>query len=622
MNAVTPPSLETAPRGAAVGAVFGACMVAASLGVSKGIVAPRMGIPSDPLNGVTLGLAVWTLAVSALLGGALTEVLRRALPRRPGLLVYVLPAPFVALALRSATYPLAQVGAVGLAWLVLLALRAGWRRWPRTTLGLGFVPVVAGFAAALWPVAAPPRVTSAAAHGGGPNVLWVIFDTVRADHLPTGGYGRDTAPRLAALAAEGVTFERAYAPAPWTLPSHAAMLTGTYPDRNGCHDQHLFLDSALPTAAELLGRSGWDSALLASNVWVGDATGLSRGFDRTVAAWRASLEGGWFPAAELLRPWLAQDKGGAAVDAAFEAWLDARSPDRPFFAFVNYLESHVPYDEIAPADREVFVPDEDAAASKAASARYNRFLNLAPEGPGPSAEDLEALVSLYDAGIRSDDRHLGALLDLLDARGLLDNTLVIVTSDHGEALGEEGRWEHHNLPSEAVLRVPLIIRFPARLSAGARVGIPVSLVDLLPTMLDAVGLGAQIPEAVQGRSLLPMARGEIVEDLPVYSEGFPPESPIQRARVAALGLDPGSFRWRSVQLGALRLVRGPEGEHLYDGFADPGWTREIQAQTPEAAEALGALLDAHGEGAPAAGGAVPSLDDAAREQLRHLGYLE
>jgi arylsulfatase A-like enzyme len=141
----------------------------------------------------------------------------------------------------------------------------------------------------------------------------VVLDTVRADHTGPGGYGRATTPRLSALAAEGVTFERAYSTASWTLPAHASMFTGRSPTRHGCHDQTLRLGEALPTVAERLSEAGYMTALLSSNPWVSADTGLGRGFGHILDAWRWPLSASFLPVSALLRPWRGEDKGAHLI---------------------------------------------------------------------------------------------------------------------------------------------------------------------------------------------------------------------------------------------------------------------------------------------------------------------
>lgn len=593
-------------QGARVGALLGLGMSLASLAVSTIVLSVGLRFALAPVNAVMLGFAAWTLFISTILGGVVAAFGRRVFEPRPGLLLHVLPLPFAALALADGAYPLAQLGTVALGHLMAALLGRALRRWPRfvsASLALGGAALALR---AMGPAAAPELTESTGFRA--PNVLWVVLDTGRADHL-SGDLGQRTAPNLSALAEQGVVFERAYTPAVWTLPAHASMFTGLYPNHHGCMDEHLWLDAGPTTVAEALGAAGYRTGLFSSNPWVGNDTGLDRGFDLTVAAWQRSAGLTWFPAALLLRPWLSRDKGGDFAIARLKDWLNVPT-ERPFFALVNLLEAHAPYHEIDPFDRSIFVADATLDAAIRASARYGRF--VFGEGSAPTAGEREALVALYDAGLHADDRHLGELLDTLRDRG--DNTLVIVTSDHGESFGEGGRWEHHILPGEEVLHVPLVLWWPGRLPAGQRIPDTVSLVDLMPTALDLLGLAGV--SGVDGTSLMPLIRGEDVMERPVFALGSPAASPVQARRYAALGLDPESWRFSSVQLGELRLVREPAVERLYDVAVDP--ERWIEGSSERAA--LSALLDGFEEEVPSA--AAPEMDAATRARLRGLGYLD
>jgi hypothetical protein len=228
-------------------------------------------------------------------------------------------------------------------------------------------------------------------------------------------------------------------------------------------------------------------------------------------------------------------------------------------------------------------------------------------------------VDLYDAGIYADDATLGALLDELAARGLLESTLVIVTADHGESLGDAGRWGHHLTPDEEVLRVPLVMRLPSALPAGARVDAPVSLVDLTPTVLDLLPEGLIAPmDGLDGRSLLPLlANGE---PWPVFAEVLPPGADPRPRPHHPDGLRPRHLSAGSVVIhGGDRLTRGPGGDVL-ERVGAPDEAQRLD----EAARAaqLGALLDAQAVQAAAPTGPAAPLDPATRARLKALGYAD
>ena len=558
------------------------------------------------------GLVAWTLLASALGGLILGGLLGERAARRPSLVLLGLGLGYGAVAVLGTTFVLVQLSVVLLGVIVAALLLAAGRRAPRLTAALAAAPVAALLIPRPVPIA--PFVAEAPASPA-PNVLWVVLDTVRVDHTGPGGYDRATTPRLAALAAEGVTFERAYSTASWTLPAHASMFTGLSPTRHGCHDQTLRLGDTPPTVAERLSEAGYTTALLSSNPWVGADTGLGRGFGHILDAWRWPLSASFLPVSALLRPWRGEDKGAHLMAPAARRWLDQRPEDRPFFLVVNLMEAHDPYHELATEHLWRFTDKADAVRS---SREYSRELKAPGVLPSPGPEQGRHLVDLYDAGVYADDATLGALLDELAARGLLESTLVIVTADHGESLGDAGRWGHHATPDEEVIRVPLVLRLPSALPAGARVDAPVSVVDLTPTVLDLLPEGLVAPmDGLDGRSLLPLlANGE---PWPVFAEVFPPGQSQTRDHITLLGFDPDTFQWRVVIHGDDRLTRGPSGDVL-ERLGAPN-NPPSPEDAPRAAQ-LGALLDAQAAHTAAPTGPAAPLDPATRARLKALGYAD
>ncbi|HEX9792355.1 MAG TPA: sulfatase, partial [Planctomycetota bacterium] len=398
-------------------------------------------------------------------------------------------------------------------------------------------------AAHLLPVAGAPLAPAPGAvpPANAPNILLVVLDTVRADRLGCYGHFRATSPALDQLAADGVVFEQAFSAAPWTLPSHASIFTGLHPATHGTGWEYLRLgDTAggareagvtqrhFRTLAEEFGEMGWDTCGLSQKGWLNARTGLTRGFrnyhdfasppprERLLARriW-SRLVG--------TQPVLAPDKGAARlVDRALE-WLDdgrGRAGGRPFFLFLNLNEAHAPYWPPV-AERSAFLPAGlDLAAAQALlpfqtpEARKEFECGLRP----PQPRESELLQALYDAEIRYQDAQLGRLVAQLEETGQLEETLVVVTADHGEEFGEFGRLGHQFALSDALLHVPMVMRFPRRLPAGRRVSSLASTVDIYPTLLDFVAgeCGVRSPVAAEQQPL------EGVSLLPVFTEGAPP----------------------------------------------------------------------------------------------------
>ncbi len=612
------PTLRSrARRGLFLGLGFGLAWSGASLALATLLMHRAMGIASTPASTSSLLHVGATVALALAIGVSTAALPGRWMTRWPNLPLHLLVLAFVGLALafgHPTWRPALLFPSVAAYVLVRGLARLGPRRGPLVGVGVGGLAAVGVLGTAR---TGPPVEANGSAGRAGPDVLWVTLDTVRPDHVEAYGYDRPTSPHLAALTADGAVFERAYAPSSWTLPSHASMFTGTWPSRHGCHDEHRVLDTDAVTVAEQLAAHGYDTALFTGNPFLDEATGLAQGFDHVVSSWRESHAAHHFFTQGMLEGLLDRDKGAAASNAALLRWLDTRG-ERPFFAFVNYLEAHVPYDELPAADRARFTGDAVGAARDAAR-RYLTFLHREPDGPPPIA-DVPQLRALYDGGIVNVDRHLGGLVDALRARGTLDDTLIVVTSDHGESFGEGGRWEHGLFLSEEVTRVVLVLRWPGRVPAGARRPELVSLVDVAPTVLEAAGL--PVAPGIEGRSLFGPLAGTADPDRAVFAEQFDPDGAILERRLAGFGGTVGQHRITSVQVGDLRLVRGPDAaERLFDVRADP--ELDLAGERPDDARALSARLDAFAAGRSTRekpGGAP--LDPTVEARLRELGYVE
>jgi arylsulfatase A-like enzyme len=353
-----------------------------------------------------------------------------------------------------------------------------------------------------------------AAPAGAPNVLLIVWDTVRIDNLSLHGYGRRTSPNLERLAGLGVRFDRAFATAPWTLPSHSSMFTGRWPHEL-TSDWQTPLDEAHATLAEYLTARGYDTAGFVANLdYCSRETGLNRGFahyeDYPIALSEVftryiglgSRLDILTPASvlnRLLKKYLGDSvdviprskehaKPAAAIDGAFFGWLSwQQKRNRPFFAFLNYNDSHSPYE----------VPDRSIAAFGLRPISYIDRLILKSwdtlDKSQVSVGHLQMGIDVYDDSIFYLDRRLGGLLDQLGARGVLDDTVVIVASDHGEHLGDHRLFFHGCSLYRQLVGVPLVIVFPRTIPAGRVVAEPMSLRDIPSTVVDLLGIAADSP---------------------------------------------------------------------------------------------------------------------------------
>jgi arylsulfatase A-like enzyme len=308
------------------------------------------------------------------------------------------------------------------------------------------------------------------------NVLVIGIDTLRADHLSCYGYPKPTSPHIDALAAEGVLFSHVSSQAPWTLPSFASIFTGLLPSVHrageGLGWSRTRLDSKVPTLATELHKAGWRTGTFVSNGFAGESVGLGEGFDEKFQ---------WTDSA-------------AAVDAATQ-FLRAHAKER-FFAFVHTIDPHHPYSP-PPDDAKPFLDPEYQGP---VGAEYMDF----PPPPKFTDADRRQVIGLYDGEVHVSDRYVGQLIDLLRDLGVLDRTIVVVVSDHGEELFDHQFNGHGHTLFEELLHVPLVIRFPDG-RWTKRVDAQVAAMDLFPTILDALGL--PVPPKLQGESRMPLIRG-------------------------------------------------------------------------------------------------------------------
>jgi arylsulfatase A-like enzyme len=324
-----------------------------------------------------------------------------------------------------------------------------------------------------------------AAQADAPNVLLIVMDTVRPQSLSLCGYERSTSPELEKLAQKGVLFPQALTACSWTLPSHATLFTGQ-PQNLHRADFDRALDKTYPTLAECLRDSGYSSCGVVANFGCcGLISGLSRGFDEYIhfkslkvmykyASFMARYIFGMTEDHEMLAP---------EVNDNFLAWLDKRDTNRPFFGFLNYLDAHTPYCVPDPAF------DRFTDLDPALRTRFRQRWAFEGEAGGieQRADPVEMTLAkdTYDGSIAYLSYHIGQLMDALEARGVLDNTLVVITNDHGEAFGEHGTWEHAKTMYRTEIQ-SFVLLFGPGVRNGVVLDIPVSHSDVARTILDLV----------------------------------------------------------------------------------------------------------------------------------------
>lgn len=403
-----------------------------------------------------------------------------------------------------------------------------------------------------------------------PNVILITLDTTRADRMGFLGSERGLTPNLDILAKQSVIFTRAYAQVPLTTPSHAALLTGTYPQFSHLEDLGAPLRKELPYLPDLLHRHGYRTAAFVG-AYILDPAASAPGFQRGFDIYNANFH----------RRGSGEDRYKSVERRAEEVanralgWISVHQKS-PFFVWVHFYDAHDPYDPPEPFK------------TKYASAPY-------------------------DGEIAYTDSIVGSLIEVLRRHGLYQNTLIAIAADHGEAFGEHGEERHGMFLYDETIHVPLLMKMPVGKYAGTRVEARVGLADVAPTVLAVAGLA--VPKQMQGKSLLSLmneggatATESKVADRSIYSETTYPHR--------AFGW--GELRsWRS---GKYLYVRAPKRE-LYDQASDPNALSNVAEASKAVADTLDTQLSEFKEKTSSAETEQVKLDPAQAENLRALGYL-
>jgi arylsulfatase A-like enzyme len=644
---------EVAFVAAAAAAIGAACGAALALGL--GPLAARLARGADPAErAARLQAVAFGATLAALTGvGALWKTgLHQPIDVLPEWTKGALAALAIAVALAGSTAWLASAGwrvrggatvrALALASflaalaggaagrgaalaLAAAALTAGTlgprvaRRFPRAAGG-AVAAALAGSLALGWPRTPDPSPEREGPPEPGPrSVVLILLDTQRADALGPYGAPAGATPVLDALAAQGEVFEEILSPSPWTIPSHASLFTGLPPRTHRCwFGDRRWLEDSHETLAERFRAAGFETGAIVANGYL-LLTNVLQGFEWTRPAFGDADELVVARAARYsgVGPWRWIDKGAAESIDALESWLEDRDRARPFFLFVNWFEVHEPYHP--PATDRALPPGATPWDGVNATRRYEgtRWHSLRRD----RGREEDVIRALYAGEVRYQDRLLGRLLAALERHVRREDLVVAVTSDHGENLGDGGRWGHLFALNDALLHVPLVLRGPG-VSAGARVPGTFSTFDIGPTLLALAGVSDALGE---GRSLLAPSRRPREA---TFAEAYPDYLRLARLRVG-MRQDLGEFSepLRSVRSKGYRLVvpeRGPA--RLYELAADPREEHDLAAAQPERVAELRARLAAweaaHPRQAARGGGdTAPPLDDETRRRLEALGYL-
>lgn len=473
-----------------------------------------------------------------------------------------------------------------------------------------------------------------------PNIILLVMDSARASNMSCYGYERTTTPNLDRLAQEGTLYEKAISTGCWTLPVHVSLFTGLYPLSHGVTISKNALPDGFPLLAGRLNELGYETACFSNNAYVSDITNLTQQFDVVDDVWRTTNPRGikrskmwrlrkrleqYGPVAKpvialasqlqrvrafLKRQKPRKDKGARLTNQKITAWLqESRDAGKPFFLFLNYMEPHEPYNPPHPYHRR-FMPKR-FSSRRVAQVGNNKDVIERRSETGRYKDDLEIIRALYDGELSYLDYRIGQLTDLLKSLNILDDTALIVTSDHGESLGEHEHIGHRMTLYEPLIHVPLIIRYPARFSAGRRVKQLVSLIDLYPTMLELAGAG---PDATKLNGVYSLLDIDTLEKERPYviAENTAPKS-MDSVVARVVRTERYKYIWKS------------DGEHeLYDLWEDGRETINLIDRCPDVAgelqEQLAAWMDAVGSERVATSEAY--YESEIQEHLQKLGYVD
>jgi len=442
--------------------------------------------------------------------------------------------------------------------------------------------------------------------GSSPNLLVIVVDTLRADHLGAYGYPRSTSPAIDSLASQGVLFRRAYATAPWTQPSVASLITGLHPASHQVDRLMRVLPASADTLAEVLSREGYATAAVVSH-WL---IGARFQFDQGYGTFRETQGG----AETLSTP--------SVTAEAIQMLVRLAGNERPFYLFVHYFDPHYSYRHH---------PEFGLAApSEGRLDGSEEIWDLRSLDPPPDESERSFIRDLYDGEIRFTDDGIARLLGELERLGVSDDTWVVFVADHGEEFFERGWLGHTRTLYEELIRVPLVIRPPGGTTPRV-VQEPLSLVSLMPTLLDLLGLDAEDP-SLAGASFAPLISGSgswrpaaITSEVDRYDERAG-----QRAQAAA---EDSKFptrtmvRKQAVLEGRWKLVvdRLSGSRELYDLDADPAERNDLASREPQVVARMmrqleTAIADARERRLPRVG-AERIQTESELQRLIDLGYV-
>jgi arylsulfatase A-like enzyme len=506
--------------------------------------------------------------------------------------------------------------------------KIGWARTAKSAALLVVIIALIGIALT--------RMSRRASHNAVPvaagknNIILIVMDTTRRDHLPFYGYARNTAPQLDGLARESLLFTNAYSPSPWTLPAHASLMTGLYPSAHGAdYNVHATSQPAVnrlqqdfTTLAELLSQYGYRTAGVVGATFCHRFFGIAQGFDYYDDDFRTVTHDlHHYAVFQVANQWLSLGnffsrhgyhgiRTAAELNQMVFSWL-GENYGHPFFLFINYFDPHWPYAPPPPYDL-LFEGKDERLIIDTHGSDWNLFAKVINNQHSLTDKEKRHLLSQYDGEIAYLDYHIGQLLERLKRLNIYDESMIVITADHGESFGEHSLMDHGRALYEELLRIPLIVKYPRSRKINGTCSSRVSLIDLMPTVLAALEIPA--PDQLQGNVLT-----EVPDDRRVFAEHYRDRLWIEkfgeRFDRDLIALYSGDFKY----------IGASHGQHeLYNVSGDPRESHNLVHELPDIAATMHEETEkrlAHFESAKSGKHDLLQADDAIKQKLRALGYM-
>ncbi|MFD1571294.1 sulfatase [Halorubrum laminariae] len=478
---------------------------------------------------------------------------------------------------------------------------------------------------------------------GKPNVLLIVLDTARAQAV----YDEEVMPNLNQFAEKSLKFTNAFTTAPWSLPSHSSLFTGEYTSNHRTHADSQHFDPDIDPLAERFRQGGYRTVAFSNNVWISPTFGFDQGFDGYSVGWELfenstdivaiakeydstvkrvkalvpelfSIDSPKTIVNALYSNYLRKfyDSGAWLTNRRIRHWLESNSNDEPFFMFVNYLEPHLDYDP--PKSHIEEVTPESVEAPSADELNQNAWSYIAGD-EDMSDDDFEDLRLLYDAELRYLDKRLGQLFRYLSESGLLDDTVVVVTGDHGENIGDYGLMDHQYCLYDTLLNVPLLAHYPDSISPGIREDL-VEIRELYPTLLDIADV--ESPASTDRNFIRDGAREA------VFAEYRVPQPSLDTLREKFGELPQEVLKYdrglRAVRTQQWKFIEGTDGaKYLFNVDKDPHEQMNVVNMHPDVVSDL--EMELNSQLAPIShfdGQSETEMDASVESHLEELGYLQ